>query len=112
MVDASGAAGPADAPAATQRDPMDRALDGIQRLQQLYRFERFVFIGAAIASLLFTAALGVVILASGNATAATMLPLLGSGGAFMGTAAGSMYFFGKAFDLLSKLATGAAGANG
>lgn len=84
-------------------DPADRALYGIRALRLEYRFERWIFLAGGLLSLLFSLAIAVVTLAKGEATPATMLPLLGSGGTFLTTAFGSMFYFSKSHDLLREL---------
>lgn len=90
-----------------ERDPIDRAIDGIVRLQRAYFAERMIFLAGALVSLIFAAVISIITVVNGDATLSNMLPLLGSGGLFMTTGAGTMLYFGKSFDLLRELAVAA-----
>jgi len=87
-----------------ERDPIDRAIEGIKKLQRAYLLERAVFLGGAVISLGLATAIAIMTMVKGEATLANMLPLLGSGGTFMATGFGAMFYFGKSFDLLRELA--------
>lgn len=100
-------AGERSTKAAAERDPIDRAIYGIERLQRAYFAERMIFLAGALVSLIFAAIIAIVTIVNGEATLSNMLPLLGSGGLFMTTGAGTMLYFGKSFDLLSELAVAA-----
>ncbi|HYE29203.1 MAG TPA: hypothetical protein VD887_13635 [Allosphingosinicella sp.] len=85
-------------------DPIARALQGIRELQQTYLLERMIFIAGGFLSLLFATGVGIFMMVVREPTLASMLPLLGSGGVFMATGSGAMFYFGKSFDLLRELA--------
>lgn len=86
------------------RDSIDRALAGIERLQRAFLPERMIFVaGGAIALILMTV-LSVMMLRAGERDLGDWGPLLGSGGLFMTTSAGAMFYFNKSFDLLRELA--------
>lgn len=86
-----------------QRRQIDDAVFGIKELRAEYRYERIIFLAGSLMSLAFSFAIAVMTLVNGQATPATMLPLLGSGGTFLTTAFGSMFYFGKSHDLLREL---------
>jgi hypothetical protein len=91
--------------ASPNREAIDAALAGVERLQRLFFLERMIFLtGAAVAIVLLTA-IAVMMIRSGNVGATNWLPLFGSGGLFMATGSGAMLYFNKCLHLLTELVT-------
>ena len=90
------------------KQTIETALTGIERLQRMFLFERIVCLGGAVIAIVLMAAIAIMIMRAGRLEPDNWMPLFGSGGLFMTTGFGVTFYLNKSFDLLRELMRGAA----
>lgn len=83
-----------------KRDDLERRMDVVERLTNLFRFERMIYLGITIISLIMILASGISLLINSNAGAAELSLLFGSSGAITYTTGRLLFMWNEALKRL------------
>lgn len=88
---------------ANKHEALKVALDALERLLEMFRVERYVYLGLTGLSFFLLLYAGYLLIVSQTADKATLISIFGSSGLVVAASARISFFFNKAFDLIGGL---------